>query len=191
MDASAIVAVVAAGISLAALGASIYQARSARDQVAESRAQTELQRQMHRDAAQPYVWADVVPDEGQGQLLKVIVENSGSTVARDVRVRFDPPLTDQLRRDREHFTGLDGGISALTPGRRMTWPLGVAHKLMADEIGGAHTVVVDAVGPFGPVEQLRYTIDLSQWREGSAVPPGTLHEVRNAITDVAKALKSR
>jgi hypothetical protein len=189
MDASAIVAVMAAGISLAALVAAIYQARSARAQVSESRAQTDLQRQMHRDAAQPYVWADVRPDEGHGQLLKVIVENSGPTVARDVRVTFDPPLMDLHRRDRDYFTGLEDGISALTPGRRMSWNLGVTFELMTEELAIAHEVTVDAVGPFGPVEQLRYTIDLSQWRENSAVPPGSLHEVRNAIADIAKTLK--
>lgn len=145
----------AAGISLAALGASIYQARSARDQVAESRAQTDLQRQIHRDAAQPYVWADVRPDEGHGQLLKVVVENSGPTVARNVRVSFDPPLVDLHRRDRVLFTGLESGISALTPGRRMSWTLGVSFEMMTEELAGAHEVTVDAVGPFGPVEQLR------------------------------------
>ncbi|MGY1855473.1 hypothetical protein [Modestobacter sp. SYSU DS0290] len=189
MDASAVVAVVAAGISLAALAAAIYQARSARDQVAESRAQTDLQRRMHRDAAQPYVWADVRPDLGHGQLIQVIVENSGPTVARDVRVSFDPPLVDVHRKNRVFFTGLDSGISALTPGRRMTWNLGVSFEVMSEGIVGAHQVTVDAVGPFGPVEQLRYTLDLRQWREGSAAPPGSLHEIRNAIVDIGKSLK--
>ncbi|TFV66083.1 UNVERIFIED_ORG: hypothetical protein E4P37_07890 [Bacillus sp. AZ43] len=189
MDASAIVAVVAAGISLAALAAAIYQAKSARDQVTEARAQTDLQRQMHRDAAQPYVWADVRPDDGHGQLLRVIVENGGPTVARDVRISFNPPLPEVHRRDRTQFMGLENGISALTPGRRIMWTLGVSFELMSPGLAGAHEVTVDAVGPFGPLEQLRYTIDLSQWRESAAQPPGTLHEVRNAIVDVAKALK--
>lgn len=189
MDAAAIVAVVAAGISLAALAAAVYQAKSAGDQVEEARAQTALQRQMHRDAAQPFVWVDVRPDEGHGQMLKVIVENSGPTVARDVRVTFHPPLTDLHRRDRDHFTGLESGISALTPGRRMSWALGVSFEMLTEELARAHQVTVDAVGPFGPVEQLRYTLDLRQWREGSAVPPGSLHEVRNAIADIGKSLK--
>ncbi len=73
LDASAVVALVAAAISLAALVASAHQARSARlqarsatDQVNEARAQTELQRQIQRDAAQPYIWVDVRPDDGRG-----------------------------------------------------------------------------------------------------------------------------
>ncbi len=99
MDASAIVAIVAADISLAALVAAAQQARSAKDQatsareqVAEAQSQTALQRQMHRDAAQPYVWVDVRPDDGHGQLIKVVLQNGGPTVATDIRVTFTPPL---------------------------------------------------------------------------------------------------
>jgi hypothetical protein len=190
MDASAIVAVVAAGISLAALGASIFQARSARAQVDESRAQTALQRQMHQDATQPYVWADVRPDDGHGQLVKVVVHNAGPTVATSIRIAFDPPLPDGIpHRPGSTFTALDSGISALAPGRSMSWNLGVGHELLASEVARAYQVTVDAMGPFGPVPQLRYTIDLREWSKTAGQPPGTLHEVRNAIADVAKELK--
>lgn len=48
--------------------------------------QTKLQRQFRIDAAQPYVWADIVPDEVSGTLLYLAVGNSGQTVAIFSRV---------------------------------------------------------------------------------------------------------
>jgi plasmid stabilization system protein ParE len=65
---------------------------AARDQVAAAHRQNELQEQMWRDQAQPYVVTDVRPDIGQGQMFQVVLENRGSTIARNVHVIFDPPL---------------------------------------------------------------------------------------------------
>jgi len=84
---------------------------------------------------------------------------------------------------------LDGEISALAPGRGMSWNLGVGHELLASEVARAYLVTVDATGPLGPVPQLRYTIDLRDWAKTAGQPPGSPHEVRNAIVDVARTLK--
>lgn len=199
LDGSAVVAIVAAAISLAAFLASVHQAKSARqqaqsagDQVTEAREQTALQRQMHRDAAQPYVWLDIRPDDGHGQLIKVVLENGGPTVATNIRVTIDPPLPDMSSRTGAHFSGLDAGVSALAPGRSMRWSLGTGAQLFSDPANvRAHQVTIDARGPFGPAETVRYTIDLGQWSETSGVPPGTLHEVRNAIVDLRKTIAKR
>lgn len=162
LDASAVVAIVAAAISLAAFLASVHQARSARlqaqgasDQVTEAREQTALQRQMHRDAAQPYVWLDIRPDDGHGQLIKVVLENGGPTVATNIRVAIDPPLPDTSRPG-SHFSALDAGVSALAPGRSMRWNLGTGPQLFSDPANvRAHRVSIDANGPFGPAETVR------------------------------------
>lgn len=69
--------------------------------MAAARRQNELQEQMWRDQAQPYVVADVRPDPGQGHLLQVVLENRGNTIARNVHVTFDPPLQKILSPDKE------------------------------------------------------------------------------------------
>jgi 3-methyladenine DNA glycosylase Mpg len=89
--------------------------------------QTKIQRQLRLDAAQPYVWADIRPDDGSGTLLNVVVGNSGPTVAEKVRVKVDPPLPaiNQLQeRVKIARTILADGIESLPPGRTLTWPLG-------------------------------------------------------------------
>ncbi|NHB83640.1 hypothetical protein G7085_00115 [Tessaracoccus sp. HDW20] len=62
-----------------------------REQVNAAREQTILQRELAEAASQPYAWADIQPDTQQGSMLQVVVGNSGPTMARNVRVTFDPP----------------------------------------------------------------------------------------------------
>jgi hypothetical protein len=103
---------------------------------------------------------------------------------------FTPQLPDGIpHRPGEVFTALDTGISTLAPGRGMSWNLGVSHELLAAEVARDYEVTVDAHGPYGPIPKLRYRIDLRQWSKTAGQPPGSLHEVRNAIAEVAKALK--
>jgi hypothetical protein len=166
---------------------------AAREQVAAAHRQAELQEQMWRDQAQPYVVADVQPDQGHGQLLRVVLENRGSTIARNIHVVFDPPL--QVKRNSSNdgpFTALDGGVSYLPPGRVMTWTLGVSFSYFEgkDERVPDREVTVTCDGPLGPVEPLRYTLSFEALRHQAAVAPGTLFEVQKAVKEIAKVLKA-
>lgn len=80
--------------------ATARQARSAREQteiqreqVEAAREQTRLQRELSHEASQPYVWADIQPDMKQGTVLDLVIGNSGPTVATDIKVTFEPPLS--------------------------------------------------------------------------------------------------
>ena len=82
-----ILSLMVAGFSL------IYVRRSAK----ASREQTKQQKQAAKDAAQPMLWVDVRCDDGQGQALVLLLGNSGPSVARNVRVIFDPPPAGDTR----------------------------------------------------------------------------------------------
>lgn len=221
MSAEAIVAIVAVVVAVASAYFAFVQARSAkesaraateqatssqqqavaaregvmaaREQVTAAQRQAELQEQMWRDQAQPYVVADVRQDPGQGELLQVVVENRGGTVARNIRVAFDPPLDMKLGREQGPFTALDGVISGLPPGRSMVWHLGISFKYFEghDEPLPDREVTVTCDGPLGPVEPLRYTLSFESLRHQSALAPGTLSRVEDAIKEIAKVLKGR
>jgi hypothetical protein len=75
-----ILSLMVAGFSL------IYVRRSAK----ASREQTKQQKQAAKDAAQPMLWVDVRGDDGQGQALVLMLGNSGPSIARNVKVVFDP-----------------------------------------------------------------------------------------------------
>ncbi|MDT3440979.1 hypothetical protein [Pseudofrankia sp. BMG5.37] len=149
--------------------------------------QTEIQRQLRIDAAQPYVWVDVRPDETVGTLLNLIVGNSGPTVALNVTVAVDPPLAsiDQMR-DRAHAAQvrLAEGISSLAPGRSLTWPLGQGFNLIPESGREAFTFTVKADGPFGTIPEVSYTVDLSDFRGVMHRPTGSLHEITQAIKSI-------
>lgn len=152
MDASATSAWVAAGIALAALPFNVSASRSARRQ-------TELQSQIHRDSAQPYVWADIRGDEVTGQLVKLIVCNEGPTVATDVKVHFTPPLVSVgLPNDFEAIQGkLGSGFPSLPPGRRLIWNLAFGMKLFDESVNVPlrYHVAITGRGPLRPSAQAR------------------------------------
>jgi hypothetical protein len=148
--------------------------------------QTKIQQQLRIDAAQPYVWVDIRPDEA-GTLLNLVIGNGGPTVATNVRVRIEPPLPaiDQLR-DRADAAQarLADGIRLLAPGRTFTWPLGQGFNLITQSGPQAHTFTVNADGPFGPMPPLTYIIDLADLR-GTLNRPSALHQLTKAVEDLA------
>jgi hypothetical protein len=103
-----ILSLMLAGFSL------IYVRRSAK----ASREQTKQQKQAAKDAAQPMLWVDIRGDDGQGEALVLLLGNSGPSIARNVKVVFDPapPATLDITPILEI---LKKGIASLPPGRAL------------------------------------------------------------------------
>jgi hypothetical protein len=133
-----ILSLLVAGFSL------IYVRRSAK----ASREQTRQQKQAAKDAAQPMLWVDMRGDDGQGQALVLLLGNSGPSIARNVKVVFDPapPSTLDIKPILEI---LKQGIASLPPGRTMQWALGAAHNSSDWDAHNAYRVRIEAEGPFG------------------------------------------
>jgi hypothetical protein len=187
---------VAIGAALIALGALFLNWLSTRAAVRAANAaedQTKIQKQLRIDAAQPYVWADIRPDDAQGQVLNVVVGNSGPTTAEKVRITFDPPLPaiDQLaERARIAQTILADGIESLPPGRVLTWPLGQAFVLMNAKGPQAFKVNITARGPFGQIPALSYIVDMTNWRESRDQPTGSLFQLTKAVRELGNGSSS-
>lgn len=199
------VSIIAVVISLCALlltaravSAATTQARAARDQTEIQRAQvalmqeqTQMQRDLVREAVQPYVWADIQPDMQQGVVLQLVVGNSGPTTATNVRVTFDPVLEadEQFPNDIARVqTKLAAGLKSLAPNRVLRWSLGISLKLLSSEDPQVCTVRIEADGPYGALPVYEVQLDISDWREARDAPDGSLHHVRGAIKDLAAAV---
>lgn len=153
--------------------------------------QTAHQKQIHKESMQPYIWVDVRNDDSQGQLLQLIVGNSGPTVAQKVRVTVDPPLPADKARKFDSETAarrLKQGIGSLPPGKTFAWGLGISGKILREEGLPPYTITIDAEGHFGRVPTLSYIIDLDAIRETADNPAGSLHRVREAIDSLALRL---
>jgi len=165
--AAAVIAAVAAVFNGLYTRAARQATHAAERAASAAEEQTKIQQQLRIDAAQPYVWADVRPDETTGTLLNLVIDNSGPTIATFVRVRIDPPLpaVDELKERAEAAQAwLADGIRSITPGRTFTWPLGQGFNLLKDSGPQAHTFTIDANGPFGPLPTTTHLVDLADMR---------------------------
>lgn len=191
MTAESWLAIAAALVALAALYFNWKSTRAAVRAARAAEVQTEIQQRLRVDAAQPYVWADVRPDDATGTVLNLVVGNSGSTVAQNIRVTVDPPLPtiDQLKERADAAQArLASGIQSLAPGRTLVWPLGQGFNLLNDTGPQAYTFMVNAEGPFGAVPQLTYVVDLSDWRGVLDRPAGSLHQLTKALAELTKKI---
>jgi hypothetical protein len=162
----------------------IYVRRSAK----ASREQTKQQKQAAKDAAQPMLWVDIRGDDGPGQALVLLLGNSGPSIARNVKVIFDPapPATLEIKPILEI---LKQGIASLAPGRTMQWALGAAHNSSDWDAHEAYRVRIEAEGPFGLIEPLEYVISVDDLDSARAAPPGNLHAVAAELREMTKATK--
>ncbi len=190
MDASAWIAAVSALVALLAVFVAIWQARIAAAQRAIGEQQTALQRHIRDDAAQPYVWADFRPDDEQPLLMALVVKNEGPTVATGVTIAFDPPLPDFWRAG-VRPVGPSGPLASMPPGRHMRWNLGASFDMLDGDLPQRFTVTINGHGPYGPFGPLRYDLDLAVYKEASAVAPGTLNGVTEAVKSLTKVLRSK
>lgn len=193
MGAEIVVSVIAVVVALASAVFAASSVKHARRSADAAEAQVAGMRESNTAAAQPYVWADVRSAEDQSMLVDLVVGNSGSTVAQNVHVEFDPPLPiadgghEQLTA--QAMERLRGGLRSLAPGKVLYWHLGSGPIVLETDQPQVHRVTVTADGPFGPVPPLAYEIDLSDFRESNNRPSGTLHRLTRAVDGVAKELK--
>ena len=172
-----ILSLLVAGLSL------IYVRRSAK----ASREQTKQQKQAAKDAAQPMLWVDIRRDDGQGEVL-VLLGNSGPSIARNVKVVFDPapPATLDIKPILEI---LRKGIAFGPPGRTMQWALGAPHTSSDWDAHKAYQVRIEAEGPFGLIEPLEYVISVDDLDGSLAAQPGNLNAVAAELREMTKATK--
>jgi hypothetical protein len=185
------VAIAAALIAAAALYFNWQSTRAASRAAHAAEQQTEIQQQLRIDAAQPYVWVDVRPDDATGTLFNLVVGNSGPTLATNVRVTVDRPLP-AIEQSKERVEAaqarLAEGIQSLAPGRSITWMLGQGFNLLKDEGPQAYRFTITADGPFGPVPTLTHVVDMSDWRGALDRPAGNLHQLTQAVKDLSKKI---
>jgi len=172
-------------LSLMVAGFSLfYVRRSAK----ASREQTKQQKQAAKDAAQPMLWVDIRGDDGQGQALVLLLGNCGPSVARNVKVVFDPAPPATLD-NKPILEILKQGIASVPPSRTMQWALGAAYNTDDWDAHKAYRVRIEAEGPFGAIEPLEYVISVDDLHGLRAAPPGNLDAVAAELREMTKATK--
>ncbi|MGI8614012.1 MAG: hypothetical protein ACR2KL_08760 [Nocardioidaceae bacterium] len=192
MDIGVVVSAASAVISVGAVLVAGSQARYARQQAQAAVRQTELQEQIRRDAAQPFVWVDLRPDPKSMTFIHLVVQNDGPTVAQGVQVTFVPPLQSTIAELEPLLlhNALAQGFPSLPPGRRLVWSLDVFPARFASDLPRQYEVTITGHGPFGPLEPLVYQLSLSDYEGTEANRQGTLKGVEDQLAKIERALKA-
>ncbi|GAA3871598.1 hypothetical protein [Tessaracoccus defluvii] len=168
-------------------------------QIAQDQLEATLEAQ--RAAQQPYVWADLRMRDDAG-MLALVVGNSGPTVATNVVVKFEPPLTSLLVAADERASRMVArtaarcaeGLGSLAPGRTMQWSLDVLYKFFPEngEVPvPTLTLRIQAMGPGGvEIPSLEYRINLEDLKYQDARPQG-FAVVERPLRKIAEAMAKR
>ncbi|MEU8138214.1 hypothetical protein [Streptodolium elevatio] len=187
--ASAAISFAQARSSRASAAHSDRQARAAEEQVRVAREQLEHAQRAHREANEPYVIVDIQQDRPGVPVLMLVVENIGPTVARNVRITATPPLEsgwgDDLTQNLQD--ALARTIPMLPPGRRLTF-LFDDEKRLDSGLPLVYNFVVQSEGPYGPVEDLEYTVDLGTWR-GSLLGERATKKLEDKLGEIGTGLE--
>lgn len=92
----------------------------------------------------------------------MFVTNIGTTTARNVRIEVDQPLRSTLGSEWEKrlAEAVAREISTLPPGRELMWNMDRGFSLEASDLPREYTFTVRATGPFGPMDPVRYVVNL-------------------------------
>lgn len=166
-------------------------ARYAYKQVGEAR-------QLREAQAQPFVVVSVEQSPLVSHYIDLTIENVGHTLARDVRVTFDPPFASKLQeKDPDHYRIdyewlAEKGLPSMPPGMRLTRVLDDATKWEPEDLAKVTTEVrVDFQNHRGePQEPLRYHVDFRGFLMGAYLEPRTMHDLVAAVRDIRGTFKS-
>jgi hypothetical protein len=141
-------------------------------QVAEARRTREAQ-------AQPFVVVDIEPGRVWMNWLTLVVENVGKTLAKDVRITFDPPVETTVKdNDLTKSVLLREGIAALPPGRRIETLFDLSHDRLEQKLPMRYEVSVSFRDYRNNLqESLPYTIDLTYLYDLEPLGEKTMHDL--------------
>lgn len=121
-------------------------------------------RELREEEAAPFIVVDIVPDRPGGWLLDLVIENTGKTMARDVRITFEPPIQtaiDMKGYEPQNWSPLRDGIKTLIPSRRLHSLFDSAHERYPTDLPRQYEVNVDCKDARGrPQPTVTITIDL-------------------------------
>jgi len=153
-------------------------------QVTEARRTREAQ-------AQPFVVVDIEPGRAWMNWLTLVVENVGKTLAKDVRITFDPPLTTTVKdNDLTKSVLLREGIAVLPPGRRIETLFDLSHDRLEQGLPMSYEVSVSFRDYRNrQQESLPYIIDLTYLYDLEPLKENTMHDLVGEVSKLRGELE--
>lgn len=160
-----------------------------------ARGQVQLARQTREDQSRPFVVVDFESSVVWLNVINLVVANVGQTLARDVKLTFDPPLRSSQDKS-EQFALQDSaliteGISAMPPGRRIETLFDLSHERINTELPMRYRVTVECADAHGRKQApLTYDLDLSTGYRLRRVAVRGAHDAAEALRSIDRRLAS-
>lgn len=153
--------------------------------------QVRVARQARDDRIRPFVVVDIRPSASSVHILNLVVENVGLTLARNVTIKFDPPLaTSEGSYRLAESALLTTGIPSLPPGRRIEAFFDSAFSRNGKDLPDRFDVTVtydDAHGRRQP--SLSYIVDFSYLFGLQYMDEKGLHDIAKSVAKLADTAK--
>lgn len=202
----AIATVVAVLIALAAAKYASGQVTQARAQVDEARRsreaqaeqvrqggvdQTEREQRLRDEQARPFVSVDFESSPAWMNAINIVVENIGKTIAKNVRITFDPAIQSSYLDSDNYEIGsstlLARGVPAMPPGKRIVTLFDLSHERIKTDLPMTYNVRVELQDFRGrDQEPLEYILDLSYRYTMQQVGVDNIHDISQTLKKIER-----
>lgn len=175
---SALAAGITAAVAVVAATFAFFQVREARH--------------LRNDQAKPFVVVDIQPSRVVPNVLNLVVENIGNTIATNVRFQFDPPLGSTMDGyDIADTEFVKSGYPMIPPRRRHEYLFDMTVDRHASNLPMKFDVLVTYMDQNGAQQDpMRFVIDLSPLYGIHYVAEKGVHHIAKSLDQIAKQTKS-
>lgn len=138
----------------------------------------------------PHVIVFVDMPYGDDWVMYLVIKNTGRTIAKDIKIKFDPPLMTGMGENVREFDIylLREGISSLAPGQEIRTPLDVFSSYDRDKLPTVYKVSVSYSDGLRPErEETNHVIDLSMFDDLSVLQKKGEQDLINAMEELARS----
>ncbi len=149
-------------------------------------------RRLREEEAAPYIVVDLAPGPTSRKLLQLNIENTGRTAARNVRLKFDPPLQQAAPTsgyEIGNWSAVRDGIRTMAPGRRIGTFFDNSVDLYHSQAPRLYRVQIDCQDIHGRQQPtLEYDIDLTHLFGAPYVEPLAMHDLVKSCRKIEETL---
>lgn len=151
-------------------------------------------RATRNDQAQPFVVVDFEPSKAGRIFLDLVIRNTGTTVATNVRMTFDPSLASTLSRDDTRYLLAESaivrrGIPTLPPGREYRMLFERMPDRYTSDLPRSYDATVTFDDARGRPHEMRYRLDLDIYFGFMRLDVYTDHDAAKALREIEKLLQ--
>ena len=150
-------------------------------------------RKTREEQAQPFVVVDFDRTQASRIHMDLVIVNTGTTLAKAVKVTFDPPLRSTLtERDQQYRLAdaaiISEGISTMPPGREFRLLFDSMPALFGSDLPRVYNAVVSFKDSRGRPHQLDYRLDLNVYFGWMRIDVKGKHQAVTALEGIEKTL---